>query len=104
MAEVEKVDILHILDEEIEAWRQEHEAPQAEEEIHMFISDSNGSGLCDAGLEVQPPDIIVSRVEPGRRWVNLNLSIIIRRDHQLVAHGGDLLYMYPGCGSNMAVW
>ena len=70
--------MLHILDDEIEAWRQEQEALPAEEEIHVFISDSNGSGLCDAGLEVQPPDIIVSRVEPGRRWVNL--SIIIRRD------------------------
>ena len=74
----EDCEILEIRDEEVEAWRDEQSVPQDTGGIHLFVADSNGSGLVAAGLDVRPPDILLNRVEGGRKWTSL--SIIIRRD------------------------
>ena len=70
-------DTLNIVDDEVDVWRREQDVP-VEEEVHLFVGDSNGPGLIDAGLDVEPPDLIINRTEGGRKWQTL--SIIIRRD------------------------
>ncbi|KAF0300913.1 hypothetical protein FJT64_026700 [Amphibalanus amphitrite] len=69
-------EVLSILDEEVEDWREEQGVRDGE--MHVFLGDSNGPGLVDAGLDVSPPDIIINRTESGRKWTSL--SIIVRRD------------------------
>ncbi|KAF0293135.1 hypothetical protein FJT64_008963 [Amphibalanus amphitrite] len=61
MEEEEGCEILEIRDEEVEVWRDEQGVVRDDEEIHLFIADSNGSGLVAAGIDVQPPDILINR-------------------------------------------
>ncbi|KAF0306686.1 hypothetical protein FJT64_021867 [Amphibalanus amphitrite] len=69
-------EVLSILNEEVEDWREEQGVRDGE--MHVFLGDSNGPGLVDAGLDVSPPDIIINRTESGKKWTSL--SIIVRRD------------------------
>ena len=77
-----EADVLTIMDDDLDRWRQEQGGAQEEAEdgqIHMFVADSNGRGLLRAGMEVDTSaDILLHRLDGGKRWQTL--SILIRRD------------------------